>query len=126
VTTDSEFVNAPKFTFSPGAEYSVALRSAGQLVGRVDYIYKSRIQYDYGNSPLIAQDPYGLLNARLTWQPPRNHPLSLASLERISRTLTTPLGVLMTVRPVHSARSSNSWALLARGCGCAIPVLVED
>jgi hypothetical protein len=64
VTTDSEFVNAPKFTFSPGAEYSVALRSAGQLVGRVDYIYKSRIQYDYGNSPLIAQDPYGLFECQ--------------------------------------------------------------
>jgi hypothetical protein len=37
--------------------------------GRVDYIHKSTIQYDYGNSPLVQQAPYGLLNARLTWQP---------------------------------------------------------
>jgi iron complex outermembrane receptor protein len=70
VTTDSQFVDAPKVTVMAGAAYPVALGNAGQLLGRVDYIHKSTIQYDYGNSPLIAQDPYSLLNARLTWQTP--------------------------------------------------------
>jgi iron complex outermembrane receptor protein len=69
VTTDSEFVNAPKYTVTAGAEYFARLRRAGQVIGRLDYIHKSKIQYDYGNSPLVAQAPYGLLNARLTWQP---------------------------------------------------------
>jgi iron complex outermembrane receptor protein len=38
------------------------------LVARVDYVHKSEIQYDYANSPLIAQAPFGLLNAKLTWE----------------------------------------------------------
>jgi len=69
VTTDSDFVNAPKVTFAVSSEYSRSLGKAGQVSGRVDYIHKSTIQYDYGNSPLVEQAPYGLLNARLTWQP---------------------------------------------------------
>jgi iron complex outermembrane receptor protein len=69
VTAESEFVNAPKFTFTSGAEYSAALGSAGQATCRIDYIHKSRIEYDYSNSPLVAQVSYGLLNTRLTWQP---------------------------------------------------------
>jgi iron complex outermembrane recepter protein len=76
VTTDSQFVNTPKYTVTTAADYSRTLGTAGQLAVRVDYIHKSRIHYDYGNSPLIAQDPYGLLNARLTWQP-HGSPLSL-------------------------------------------------
>jgi len=72
VTTESQFVNAPRNTVTAGAEYSKTLKRVGQLTGRVDYIHKSRIQYDYGNSPLVAQDPYGLLNARITWQPPHS------------------------------------------------------
>ena len=35
------------------------------LTGRVDYSHKSRIEFDQGNSPLVAQRAYGLLNARL-------------------------------------------------------------
>jgi iron complex outermembrane receptor protein len=70
VTPDSEFVNAPKFTVTAGAEYVMAIGKLGQLVGRGDYIHKSTIQYDYSNSPLVAQRPFSLLNARLTWQTP--------------------------------------------------------
>src|SRR5262249_6005292 len=62
VATASQFVNAPKFTFMLSPEYSMNLKSAGHVVGRIDYIHKSTIQYDYGNSPYIAQAPYGLLN----------------------------------------------------------------
>jgi iron complex outermembrane receptor protein len=72
VTTSSQFVNAPKYTFTAGAEQSANLRHAGQLSARIDYIHKSRIQYDYGNSPLVSQAPYGLLNAKLSWQKPES------------------------------------------------------
>ena len=73
VTTHSQFVNAPKYTATLGAEHSMNLGRAGQFVGRLDYIHKSKIQYDYGNSPLVAQSPFGLLNGRLTWQPRESH-----------------------------------------------------
>src|SRR5262249_21649706 len=53
VTTGDEFVNAPKFTFTASAEYAAALGDQGQLVGHVDFIHKSEIQFDYGNSPLV-------------------------------------------------------------------------
>lgn len=69
VTTSSQFVNAPKFTFTTSAEYTTRVGDLGRLTAHVDYVHKSRIEYDYGNSPLVAQSPYGLLNARLTWQP---------------------------------------------------------
>jgi iron complex outermembrane receptor protein len=41
-----------------------------QLTARVDYIHKSAIQYDYANSPLVEQRPFGLVNARFTWLTP--------------------------------------------------------
>jgi iron complex outermembrane receptor protein len=69
VTTSSQFVNAPRFTFTASAEYETGIGALGHLTGRIDYVHKSRIQYDYSNSALVAQAPYGLLNARLTWQP---------------------------------------------------------
>jgi iron complex outermembrane receptor protein len=66
VTTDSEFINTPNVTTTVSAEYSTTLGNTAQWVSHIDYIHKSAIQYDSGNSPLVAQDPYGLLNARLT------------------------------------------------------------
>ncbi len=69
VTTSSRFVNAPRYTFTSSVEYSAGLGAMGRVTWHVDYVHKSRIEYDYSNSPLVAQSPYGLLNARLTWQP---------------------------------------------------------
>jgi hypothetical protein len=50
--------------------YLATLKNTGQLTARVDYVHKIRIQYDYGNSPLVVQCPYGLLNTRLSWRLP--------------------------------------------------------
>jgi hypothetical protein len=41
------------------ADYLATLRRVGQLTGHIDYIHKSTIQYDYSNSALVAQAPYG-------------------------------------------------------------------
>jgi iron complex outermembrane receptor protein len=76
VTTDDAFVNAPKYTVTASAQCPLVFGRAGTFVARADYVHKSTVQYDYGNSPLVAQDPYGLLNARLTWQP-RGLPVSI-------------------------------------------------
>jgi iron complex outermembrane receptor protein len=65
VTTDSQFVNTPKVTATAGVQYDAQL-GKNELITRIDYIYKSAIQYDYGNSPLVEQPAFGLLNARLT------------------------------------------------------------
>lgn len=73
VTTSSRFVNAPRVTMTLSAEYAAGLGGLGHLVAHADYVHKSRIDYDYGNSPLVAQAPYALLNARLTWQAAQRH-----------------------------------------------------
>jgi iron complex outermembrane receptor protein len=65
MTLNDAFINTPKFTFNLAAEYGLLLTDRFDLTGRADYIHKSRIQYDYGNSPLVDQAPFGLLNARL-------------------------------------------------------------
>jgi iron complex outermembrane receptor protein len=66
VSTSSQFVDAPRITATVATEYLIPWGGSRQWVGRLDYIHKSTIQYDYGNSPLVAQRPYGLANARLT------------------------------------------------------------
>jgi iron complex outermembrane recepter protein len=72
VSTQSQFVDAPKVTMTAGAEYAGFV--LGQRVtARVDYLHKSTIQYDYSNSPLVAQRPFGLLSARLSWRTSREH-----------------------------------------------------
>jgi len=68
VTTENEFVHTPKVTVTGVAEYSWFLPRSSQIVAHVDYVHHSTIQYDYSNSPLVEQVPYGLLNARLTFQ----------------------------------------------------------
>jgi iron complex outermembrane receptor protein len=72
VTTASRFVDTPKFTATASVQYLASLGGLGRLTGRLDYVHKSRIDFDPSNSPLVAQRPYGLLDARLTWEPPGN------------------------------------------------------
>lgn len=65
VTTDDEFLNTPKVSYTLSAQYAADIGSS-TLTGRIDYSHKSLIEYDYGNSDLVDQPAYGLLNARLT------------------------------------------------------------
>jgi iron complex outermembrane receptor protein len=68
VTTASQFVDAPKVTITAAIDYSIPLRDRQRVDTHVDFIHKSTTQFDYGNSPLVAQRPYGLVNARLKWE----------------------------------------------------------
>lgn len=77
MTLDDEFINTPKTTYNLAAEYSVPLAADYDATGRLDYIHKSKIEYDYGNSPLVSQSAFGLLNARLTLDA-RKYGLSLS------------------------------------------------
>jgi len=68
VNTSSKFQKTPKWSVMLGGQYSFPLANLGSLTARVDYAYKSTIQHDAANSPLIAQDGYSLVNARLTFE----------------------------------------------------------
>jgi iron complex outermembrane receptor protein len=67
VTRDSQFVDTPTVTIGGSGEYAWRFSDRQQVIAHLDYVHKSAIQYDYGNSPLVEQRPFGLVNARLTW-----------------------------------------------------------
>jgi iron complex outermembrane receptor protein len=68
VDEDTRFVYTPKTSVTTAAEYEINLGDNFGISGRLDYAYKSAIDYDIANSPLNRQDAYGLLNARLTFE----------------------------------------------------------
>jgi iron complex outermembrane recepter protein len=68
ITLESQFVNTPKLSATVGAEYTANLSRILSATGRMDYSYRSTIFYDPGNTDLLRQGGYGLLNARLTFE----------------------------------------------------------
>jgi iron complex outermembrane receptor protein len=68
VTLHSQFPYTPKVSLTLGAEYTMPLSGARSATGRIDYAYKSTIYYNLTDSPYLRQSPYGLLNARLTFE----------------------------------------------------------
>lgn len=69
----SKFVKAPKWTASGGFNVSHDLGNDSEITFRGDFAYYSSMFNDVGNTPIIRQGEYTLLNARLTWRPPGQH-----------------------------------------------------
>ena len=68
ITLDNKLVNAPDWTTSLGVQYDYAMANDwGNLIGRVDWSYRSKTYKDAMNFPEIAQDGYHLLDLSLTW-----------------------------------------------------------
>ena len=55
---------APKWTASAAAEYTMPI-GVNELIARLDYSYRSTVNFDRANTALDQQKPYGLLNGRL-------------------------------------------------------------
>ena len=66
ITVDSVFVKTPKWSVTLAGEYVMPIGGWGELTARVDYRYKSKIYHDAANSPIVVQDGYGIVNARLS------------------------------------------------------------
>lgn len=67
VTTSNVLPNAPKYSYNAGAEYSFAV-GTGRLAMNGHYSHRSKTYFDAGNNELTAQDSYGLLSARITYE----------------------------------------------------------
>ncbi|QGZ94930.1 TonB-dependent receptor [Terricaulis silvestris] len=67
LTADKHLVETPEWTASAGAEYAFHLSEDSELTARVDYSYRTAIEHEITNNPLLRQPAYGLLNARLTY-----------------------------------------------------------
>lgn len=59
------FTNTPKTTYSLSASYEAPLGDAANLLARVDWSHRSRINFDVFNDPRAIQKAYGVLGARL-------------------------------------------------------------
>lgn len=70
LTLDSHEAYAPTWTANAGAQYEIGLGPVGSLTPRIDWTYRSTIYFGTDNlDPWERQDGYGLINARLTYQP---------------------------------------------------------
>jgi iron complex outermembrane receptor protein len=77
ITLDTGFVKAPEWTVTNGLDVSHEFADGSEAALRVDYTQYSRIYHDVANSPIITDDGYGLLNARLSYTLP-DKPITLA------------------------------------------------
>jgi iron complex outermembrane receptor protein len=68
VTLDTKFVNTPKVQFTVSGEYTMPLGGFGSLISRIDYAHESSTEHELSNIPDGHQNPYGVLNGRLTFQ----------------------------------------------------------
>ncbi len=69
VTLDSKFPKTPKWTFVFSPQYTLTVGDSGKIILRADYSYRSKIYNDISNSPLVTQEAYDLLHARLSFVP---------------------------------------------------------
>lgn len=70
ITLRSQFVKAPEWTITTGMDVSHEFASGAEAAVRIDYTGYSRIYHDVANSPLITDNGYGLLNARISYTLP--------------------------------------------------------
>ncbi len=67
ITLDTRFVKTPKWSTTLSAQYTIPLKGGADIVGQLDWAYKSKIEHDQLNSLVGRQNPYSLVNARLTY-----------------------------------------------------------
>lgn len=68
LAADAKFPFTPEVAYTLGVEHSRQLFSSIDLTARVDYAHKSEIFYNLANTAVMRQKPYGLLDARLTFE----------------------------------------------------------
>jgi iron complex outermembrane receptor protein len=71
ISTGAAFLFTPEQTVTLAADYTRHATNTLLVTGHVDYVHKSTIYFDTGPDaglPHATQNPYGLLNARLTFE----------------------------------------------------------
>ncbi|MEO0972106.1 MAG: TonB-dependent receptor [Pseudomonadota bacterium] len=62
------FQNTPESAFNVSADYRIPLNRGGELALRADYTWKDDHFNDAENTPLLAQEAFGLLNLAATYR----------------------------------------------------------
>ncbi len=72
ITEDFEFANTPENSFNFSADYMFGLDSGAELLVRADYTWKDDHFNDAENTPLLAQDAFGLLGVSISYSAPEH------------------------------------------------------
>lgn len=72
VDQDDAFIRTPKWSLSLGLSYQFDLGGFGSLSPRLDWVYKSAIQFEPDNDASVAEDGYHALNLRITYAEPED------------------------------------------------------
>lgn len=67
ITDSKKFAMVPKWTMSGAVSYIFSLGNNGTITPRVDWSYKSDIEKDAPNTPVLKQEAYHLFNVGVTW-----------------------------------------------------------
>jgi len=67
ITEDDELIATPDWTLAMGAEYTLPLGGWGSVALRADYSYRAQVFFDAVNTASTAQEGYGLVNLRATF-----------------------------------------------------------
>ncbi len=108
-------VGAPAFNYAVGAQYDIDLGSAGDVSLRADWNWRSRIWYDLRNTVSQSQPGYGLLGARIAWQPDASGLTISASVSNLTDTFYyTGIGPAATAGIQTTPSRPREWAVTAR------------
>jgi len=67
IADGARLMEAPEWSVALGAQYRLLVQDFGSFSWRADYLYRSEVFHDVKNTPSIAQDGFGLVNARLVF-----------------------------------------------------------
>ncbi|MFW2851958.1 TonB-dependent receptor [Sphingomonas sp. TX0543] len=115
ITLASRFAKAPEWTVRTGAEVRHNFSGGGRAAFGVDCTRYSRIFHDVANSPIIADDGYRLLNARVNYTLPNDQvTLSLFGTD-LTKTLYLVSGNVLPAFGVAEASygRSREWGVSA-------------
>ena len=82
----NQIARAPRWSSSAALEYSLPVRSVGELRVRVDYNSRSRFFFTKENLPIMAQAGYGLLNLFLRFDFARDNWYLFGSARNVTST----------------------------------------
>lgn len=66
----NRLANAPDWSYSLGAQYSVDLGNVGEILLRGDFAWRDTVDFKRNNLPQFRSDTYSLLNARVSYISP--------------------------------------------------------
>jgi iron complex outermembrane receptor protein len=69
IRPDTRLINAPDWTASAAADYTIAAGTSGAITVHADYSWKSAVEFFLPNYPDEGQKRYGVANARISYAP---------------------------------------------------------